>query len=120
MQLRACRAIPSPTPSAWLFKFQADGRSVGMKMLKVRSSDSDLRRRGRVLAIMLLGLEAALLVLSFLNLYHGDTQYIATNGFLVSLVLGLYLVNRFGFVRWPSVCCCTWRVWCWNHPRAPR
>ena len=74
-----------------------------MKMLKVRSHDSDLRRRGRVLAIMLLGIEVALLVLSAFNLYHGDTQYIFTNGLLVSLVLVLYLVNRFGFVRTASI-----------------
>ncbi|HET7272551.1 MAG TPA: PAS domain S-box protein, partial [Rubrobacter sp.] len=51
------------------------------------------------MATILLGIESAMLVLSAFNLYQGATQYYLTNGVLISLVLGLYLLNRYGFVR---------------------
>jgi two-component system sensor histidine kinase/response regulator len=59
----------------------------------------DLQRKGRILATILLGIEAAMLVLSLINVYQGATQYYLTNGVLISLVLGLYLLNRYGYVR---------------------
>jgi two-component system sensor histidine kinase/response regulator len=68
-------------------------------MLRTRARTLDLQRKGRILATILLGIEAALLVLSAFNLYQGATQYYLTNGVLISLVLGLYLLNRYGFVR---------------------
>jgi two-component system, sensor histidine kinase and response regulator len=40
-----------------------------------------------------------MLVLSLINVYQGATQYYLTNGVLLSLVLGLYLLNRYGYVR---------------------
>ncbi|MEW6635442.1 MAG: PAS domain S-box protein [Actinomycetota bacterium] len=68
-------------------------------MLKTRARDLDLQRRGRVLAIILLSIEATLIVLALVNLYQGAAQYHLTNAILISLVLGLYLLNRFGYVR---------------------
>src|SRR3989337_2630959 len=72
-------------------------------MLKVRSHDPDLQRKGRVLAIMLLGMEAAAFVLAFLNIMNGDTHYNLANAIFISLILGLYILNRFGFVRIASL-----------------
>ena len=68
-------------------------------MLTTRARTLDLQRKGRILATILLGIEAAMLVLSAFNVYQGDTQYYLTNGVLISLVLGLYLLNRYGYVR---------------------
>ena len=68
-------------------------------MLRTRARTLDLQRKGSVLAIILLGIEASLIVLASINLYQGAMQYNLTNGILISLVLGLYLLNRFGYVR---------------------
>jgi len=72
-------------------------------MLKVKSHDPDLQHKGRVLAFMLLGMMAATLVLSIFNIVQGDTQYYVTNGVVLSLMLGLFTLNRFGFVRTASL-----------------
>ncbi len=74
-----------------------------MNLLKVRADDLDSRRKGRVLAILLLGIESALVVLTVLNVIYGETQYYLTNATLISIVLGLYLLNRSGFVRAASL-----------------
>src|SRR3990170_5403990 len=42
---------------------------------------------------------AATFVLAVFNIVQGDTQYNVTNLILISAMLGLYLLNRFGFVR---------------------
>jgi diguanylate cyclase (GGDEF)-like protein len=68
-------------------------------VLKVRNQDLDLQRKGRVLAILLLVQIAATFVLAIFNIALGDTQYNVTNLVLISLMLGLYLLNWFGFVR---------------------
>ena len=68
-------------------------------MLATRARTLDLQRKGRILATILLGIEAAMLVLSAFNVFQGDKQYYLTNGVLISLVLGLYLLNRYGYVR---------------------
>ena len=72
-------------------------------MLQVRSDDPDLQRKGRVLAIILLCLEVAMIVLATVNHVQGDTQYDFTNSVLISLVFGTYMLNRFGFVRTASL-----------------
>lgn len=72
-------------------------------MIKVESHDSDLRRKGRVLAIILLGLLAAGFMLAIYNIVLGETQYNVENGLFISLLLGLYILNRFGFVRTASL-----------------
>ncbi len=68
-------------------------------ILKVRSRDPDLQRKGRVLAIMLLGMAAAGVVLAVFNIFYGDTQYNIANALFISSALGLYILNRFGFVH---------------------
>ena len=67
-------------------------------MLEVRSHDPDLRRKGRVLAIILLGMAATMLVLAAFNVGHGDLRYNFSNGILLTLTLGLLVLNRRGFV----------------------
>ena len=73
------------------------------RMLSTRARELDLQRKGRILAIILLGIEAALLALASVNLYQGASQYHLTNVLLISLVLGLYLLNRYGFVKTATV-----------------
>ena len=72
-------------------------------LLKVSGHDPDLQRKGRVLAIMLLGMTAATFVLAGLNILYRETQYNVVNGMLISLILGLFMLNRFGFVRVASL-----------------
>ena len=67
-------------------------------MLEVRSHDPDLRRKGRVLAIILLGMAATMLVLAAFNVGQGELRYNFTNGILLTLTLGLLVLNRRGFV----------------------
>ena len=71
-------------------------------MLRVRARKLDLQRKGSLLAIILLAIGAAMLTVASLNLYQGATRYYLTNGVLISLVLGLYLLNRAGYVRTTS------------------
>jgi diguanylate cyclase (GGDEF)-like protein len=67
-------------------------------LLEVKSNDPDLRRKGRVLAIILLGLAATMLVLAAFNVGQGDLRYNFTNIILLTLTLGLFVLNRRGFV----------------------
>ena len=69
-----------------------------MKILGVRSQNPDLRRKGQVLSIMLAGLTAAMLVQSAYNISQGQFQYNLVNGTIVALLLGLFALNRYGFV----------------------
>ena len=73
------------------------------RMLNTRAQELDLQRKGRILAVILLGIEAALLALAAVNVYQKASQYHLTNVLLISLVLGLYLLNRYGFVRTATV-----------------
>ncbi|HEX2729686.1 MAG TPA: PAS domain S-box protein, partial [Rubrobacteraceae bacterium] len=72
-------------------------------MLNTRAIELDLQRRGRILAIILVSMEAALVALTLVNLYQGAAQYTFTNFSLISLVFGLYVLNRLGFVRSATV-----------------
>ncbi|HKH11070.1 MAG TPA: PAS domain S-box protein, partial [Rubrobacter sp.] len=76
---------------------------VDARMLNTRAQELDQQRKGRILAVILLGIEAALIALASVNLYQGASQYHLTNVLLISLVLGLYLLNRSGFVRTATV-----------------
>jgi len=67
-------------------------------MLEVKRHDPDLRRKGRILAIILLGMAATMLVLAAINVGQGDLRYNFTNGILLTLTLGLFVLNRRGFV----------------------
>ena len=47
---------------------------------------------------MLLGMLAGMLFVAVYNAVEAEPQYYATNGAFVTLLLGLFLLNRFGFV----------------------
>ncbi len=67
-------------------------------LLKVKTYDPDLRRKGRVLAIMLLGMAASVVIVAVFNTLQGNLQYNVINALFLSLILGLFTLNRLGFV----------------------
>jgi diguanylate cyclase (GGDEF)-like protein len=67
-------------------------------MLKVNNDAPDLRRKGRVLAIMLLGMLIAVFALAMVNVAQGNFGYNVANGIFVLLISMLFILNRFGFV----------------------
>jgi len=67
-------------------------------LLEVRGKDPPRLRKGRVQAIMLLGMMAGLLFVAAYNAVEAEPQYYATNIAFASLLFGLFLLNRFGFV----------------------
>jgi diguanylate cyclase (GGDEF)-like protein len=72
-------------------------------MLEVRSQDPDVRRKGKVLAIVLLGLIAAGVTLAAFNIVRGETRYNLVNSLFILSVLMLFVLNRFGAVRTASL-----------------
>jgi diguanylate cyclase (GGDEF)-like protein len=72
---------------------------LGLKsLLEVRSKHPSRRRKGRVLAIMLLGMLAGMAIVAGYNSVYAQSQYYAINGVFVLLLLGLVVMNRLGFV----------------------
>jgi diguanylate cyclase (GGDEF)-like protein len=67
-------------------------------LLEVRGKDPSRRRKGRVQAIILLGMMAGMLFVAAYNAVEAEPQYYATNVAFASLLFGLFLLNRFGFV----------------------
>ena len=80
--------------------FEAPGESG---FFRVNSDSQDSRRKGRVLAIVILGMFFAALALSVQNFTQGYTQFYLSNGVVLLLVVALYVTNRCGFVRAASV-----------------
>jgi len=71
---------------------------VGLKtLLEVRSRSPSRRRKGRVLAIMLLGMLAGMLTVATYNAIYAQSQYYVINGVFVLLLVGLLVLNRLGF-----------------------
>ncbi len=68
------------------------------RVLRVENRDPDLRRRGRVLSIMLVGMSVVMLVLAAYNALLGETQYYVMNGSIFLSLLAIFLINRSGFV----------------------
>ena len=68
-------------------------------LLRVRSNIRDLRRKGRVLAILILGMFFAALALSVQNFIQGYSEFYLSNGAVLFTVLALYVLNRRGFVQ---------------------
>jgi diguanylate cyclase (GGDEF)-like protein len=64
----------------------------------VRGKDPSRRRKGRVQAIMLLGMMAGMLFVAAYNAVEDEPPYYATNGAFISLLFGLFVLNRVGFV----------------------
>jgi diguanylate cyclase (GGDEF)-like protein len=67
-------------------------------LLAVRSKFPSRRRKGRVLAIMLLGMLAGMLMLATYNAVYAQSQYYVVNGVFVLLLVVLLVLNRLGFV----------------------
>ena len=67
-------------------------------LLEIRSKDPYRRRKGRVLAIMLLGMMAGMLIVAVFNAAKGQAQYNVVNGAFSLLLVGLFALNRLGFV----------------------
>jgi diguanylate cyclase (GGDEF)-like protein len=67
-------------------------------LLAVRSKSPSRRRKGRVLAIMLLGMLAGMLTVATYNAIYAQSQYYVVNGVFVLLMLVLLVLNRLGFV----------------------
>src|SRR5215210_134280 len=67
-------------------------------LLEVRGKDPSRRRKGRVLAIMLLGMLAGMLTVATYNAFYAQSQYYVVNGVFILLLVGLLVLNRLGFV----------------------
>ncbi len=67
-------------------------------LLEVRNNDLDLRRKGRVLAIMILGMVAGVAIVEIFNAVQGLSKYLFANSAFFLLLLGLFVLNRFGYV----------------------
>ncbi len=74
------------------------------RFLRVENRNPDLRRRGRVLATMLLGMTAAMLALATFNALQGESRFYVVNGLLLLTLLVIFLINRFGFVYAAGLC----------------
>src|SRR5215211_1036285 len=67
-------------------------------LLAVRSKSPSRRRKGRVLAIMLLSMPASMLTVATYNAFYAQSQYYVVNGVFVLLLVALLVLNRLGFV----------------------
>src|SRR5215211_740593 len=67
-------------------------------LLAVRSKSPSRRRKGRVLAIMLLSMPASMLTVATYNAFYAQSQYYVVNGVFVLLLVALMMLNRLGFV----------------------
>ncbi|MDQ3436517.1 MAG: EAL domain-containing protein [Actinomycetota bacterium] len=67
-------------------------------LLEVRGKEPSRRRKSRVLAIMLLGMIAGMLTVATFNAVMGQPQYYLVNGAFSLLLIGLFALNRLGFV----------------------
>ena len=107
-QLWVSKALYSPTvvvrstilAALGLYRdtFDLSGSLKMNALLEVRSKDPSLRRKGRVQAIMLLGMMAGMLFVAAYNAVEAEPQYYATNVAFASLLFGLFALNRFGFI----------------------
>jgi diguanylate cyclase (GGDEF)-like protein len=67
-------------------------------MLKVNVQDLEVQRRGRILAVVILGIALSAATLSGVNLLNGQYQYNVPNAIFLISVLGLFVLNRLGYV----------------------
>lgn len=73
-------------------------------LVKVRTSDDDLRRRGSVLAVLLVVMIGALCILWLYNLLvSGGRSYTLVNAVVLALLAGLFVLNRLGWIRFASL-----------------
>jgi diguanylate cyclase (GGDEF)-like protein len=86
-----------------IYRRTASARMVSLTMLNVNTLDPDLRRRGRILNLVLLMIGASTAALAIANLLQGEYKYNAQNGIFLGLILGLYVLNRLGYVYLASI-----------------
>ena len=67
-------------------------------MLKVNAHDPEAQRRGHILAIVILGIALSAATLSGVNLLHGQYEYNVPNAIFLIFVLGIFVINRLGYV----------------------
>lgn len=67
-------------------------------MLKVNAQDPEVQRRGHILAIVILGIVLSAATLSGVNLLNGQYKYNVPNAIFLISVLGLFVLNRLGYV----------------------
>src|SRR5918997_5826852 len=67
-------------------------------MLKVNAQDPEVQRRGHILAVVILGIALSAATLSGANLLNGQYEYNVPNAIFLISVLGLFVLNRLGYV----------------------
>ena len=67
-------------------------------MLKVNAQDPELQRRGHILAVVILGIALSAATLSGINLLNEQYKYNVPNAFFLITVIGLFVLNRLGYV----------------------
>ena len=67
-------------------------------MLKVNAQDPEVQRRGHILALVILGIALSAATLSGANLLNGQSEYNVPNAIFLISVLGLFVLNRLGYV----------------------
>jgi diguanylate cyclase (GGDEF)-like protein len=67
-------------------------------MLKVNAQDPEVQRRGHILALVILGIALSAATLSGANLLNGQYEYNVSNAIFLISVLGLFVLNRLGYV----------------------
>ena len=67
-------------------------------MLKVHAQNPELQRRGQILAVVILGIALSAATLSGINLLNGQYEYNVPNAIFLFSVLGLFVLNRLGYV----------------------
>jgi diguanylate cyclase (GGDEF)-like protein len=67
-------------------------------MLKVNAQDPEVQRRGQILAVVILGIALSAATLSGINLLNGQYEYNVPNAIFLISVLGLFVLNRLGYV----------------------
>ncbi len=70
---------------------------------KINSSDPDLQRKGYILAVVLLVIAVSTVALTSYNFIYAQFQYTFENFFFLAIVLMIFLINRFGYVKSASL-----------------
>ena len=71
---------------------------ISLTMLKIDTLEPDLQRRGRILNVVLLAIGASTAALAIANLLQGEHKYNLSNGVFLALLLGVFVLNRLGYV----------------------
>ena len=67
-------------------------------MLKVNAQDPEVQRRGHILSVVILGIALSAATLSGVNLLNEQYEYNVPNAIFLISVLGLFVLNRLGYV----------------------